>query len=267
VQPYISQKRIDYHYYGAGSRDGSTSRQPHQPASSSNSSLDNGMKLWRAVKSGQLPRVKYLLTLAASVTYHCEQDGTTSLHQAALAENTDILQLLLEAGASVDDEDRDGATALHYAFSRHVIIILIDAGADVDHEDHAGKTPGCRARERSNMGVVKQLLENHADPGKIYLTIGDGNNGGPTTQDGQNIEQARLKERGELEPDDAQMAANLITPSTVDRPADTKLSNSSPERKLVIGIVSTIHPRTIVKVTDRSLARRSRMAKRRQLTP
>jgi ankyrin repeat protein len=225
------------------------------------------MKLWRAVKSGQLPRVRYLLTLAASVKYYCEQDGTTSLHQAALAENTDILQLLLEAGASVDDEDRDGATALHYAANSHVIIILINAGADVDHEGRAGKTPGCRARERSNMGVVKQLLENHADPGKIYLTIGDGNNGGPTTQDGQNIEQARLKERGELEPDDAQMAANLITPSTVDRPADTKLSNSSPERKLVIGIVSTIHPRTIVKVTDRSLARRSRMAKRRQLTP
>lgn len=77
---------------------------------------------------------------------------------------------MLEAGAGVDDEDREGATALHYAARSEVVVALIMAGADVDHEDHAGRTPGRRARERSDMAVVQVLLNNHADPSKIKIT-------------------------------------------------------------------------------------------------
>lgn len=232
-----------------------------------NSSLDNGLKLWRAVKTGQLPRVKYLLKSGADFTYRCEEDGTTPLHQAALVGDIDILQVLLQAGASVDDEDREGATALHYAAKRRIVAALIVAGADVDHEDHAGKTPGRRAHERSDRIVVCELLYNHADPSKIYFTIGDGDDGGLVMQDSQNIEQAALERQNELEQSHTRTAATLITPSTTEDPSETNLGNASPERRLLIGIVSTIHSHVVGKVTNRSLARRSRRARRRQLTP
>lgn len=200
--------------------------------------------------------MRYLLKPGADVRYRCEEDGTTPLHQAALLSDTTILEDLLAAGASVDDEDGEGATAMHYASQSMAVVILVIAGADVDHEDHAGRTPGCRARERSNMGVVKQLLENHADLSKIQLTIGDGDDSGLSMQASQKIEQAH-----------ASTAARLITPSAAIDPSQTNLGNANAERKLIIGIVSTIHPRLSMEMTDRSLARRSRMEKTRQLTP
>lgn len=208
-----------------------------------------------------------MLKSRADFTYRCEEDGTTPLHQAALVGDRDILQVLLQAGASVDDEDREGATALHYAAERQVVATLITAGADVYHEDHVGRTPGRRARERSYMLVVHELLYNHADSSKMNFTVGDGDDGGPATQSGQNIQQAALKQQSELEQAHTPIAANSLASSMTVDPSKTNPRNASQERKLFIGIVSTIHVRMVVTVKDRSVARRWRMARRRWLTP
>lgn len=211
--------------------------------------------------------MKYLLKSGADFTWRCEEDGTTSLHQAALMRDTEILEALLEAGASVDDEDSEGATALHYAAKSCVVAALIAAGADVDHEDRAGRTPGRRARERSDMVVVQVLLSNHADPSKIHLMIGDGEVGRTVMQSSQNIEEAALEQQNEVEQAQTPTAATLITPSTTDSPSKRTVSKTDSERKLFIGIVSTIHPYMVVKATDKPLTRRSRTARRRWLTP
>ena len=58
------------------------------------------------------------------------------------------MEALLEADASVDDEDNEGKTALHFATDADIVVALIMAGADVDHEDHKGKTPGRLALDR-----------------------------------------------------------------------------------------------------------------------
>lgn len=211
--------------------------------------------------------MRYLLKSGANLTFRCEEHGTTPLHQAALVGDTDVLEALLAAGASVDDEDREGATALHYAAQSMVVVILVMAGADVDHEDRAGRTPGRRACERSNMDVVKVLLDAHADPSKIHFTIEDGDDNGPTTQGRQNIEQARLRQHSEPKLAHVQTAAHSITPSTTDGPSNTNLNNAGPERKLVIGIVSTKRPHMAVTVADRLHASRSRLACMWQRTP
>ena len=204
------------------------------------SSLGNGYKLWRAAKAGQLPRVKFLLKSGADIQYRCEEAQTTPLHQAALAGNTDILDLLLEAGSSVDDEDREGATALHYAARRDVVISLIAAGADVDYEDSAGRTPGCRAHERSDIGVVDVLLNNHADPTKIPTMIGNGHNGRTSRQSSQNIEQGMLTQHEELYQMPDRTTAGLGMLLMTDNLPNLGFGNTGPERKLVIGIVSKI---------------------------
>ena len=78
------------------------------------------------------------------------------------------MEALLEADASVDDEDNEGKTALHFATDADIVVALIMAGADVDHEDHKGKTPGRLALDRNDAAVVEALIHGHADPSKIY---------------------------------------------------------------------------------------------------
>lgn len=170
--------------------------------------------------------MRYLLKSGADFTYRCEEYGTTPLHQATLIGDTDILEALLEAGASVDDEDGEGATALHYAAKSGVVAALIAAGADVDHEDRVGRTPGRRARERSDMVVVQALLSNHADPSKIHLMIGDG-------------DKSTLKQHDEPGQAPFRTTVDFITASTADDLSNLDIRTAGLERKLVIGIVST----------------------------
>ena len=112
--------------------------------------------------------MKRLLKLGADVDYRCDENGTTALHQTAKNAHKDVVEALLEAGASVDDADDRGAIALHFATSTDVVETLIMAGADVDHEDSEGKTPGRLALECQNMTVVEALIRGRADVGKIY---------------------------------------------------------------------------------------------------
>jgi ankyrin repeat protein len=175
------------------------------------------------------------------------------VHQAALSGNRDILEALLEAGANVDGEDRDGATALHYAGRSEIVAALITAGADVHHEDRAGRTPGHRACERSDMSVVQVLLDSHADPSKIPYTIENRDEGGSAPQGFQLVDRATSKRYDELDQASPGLTARLIAPST----SNPSITNS--DRKLVIGIVSTISPHMFVTVTEWSRARRSRL--------
>ena len=78
------------------------------------------------------------------------------------------MEALLEADASVDDEDFEGKTALHFATGADIVVALIMAGADVDHEDYQGKTPGRLALDRNDAAVVEALMNSRADPSKIY---------------------------------------------------------------------------------------------------
>ena len=129
---------------------------------------ENGAKLWRAARFGQLPRVQRLLKLGADISYRCNEHGTTALHQAVGNSHTDVVEVLLAANANVDDEYNEGKTALHFTTSADIAQVLIIAGADVDHEDSEGKTPGRLARDREDTAVVQALINGHADPSKIY---------------------------------------------------------------------------------------------------
>ena len=134
----------------------------------SDPATENGAKLWRAARAGQLPRVQRLLKLGADVSYRCNEHGTTALHQAVENSHNDVVKALLEADASVDDEDHEGKTALHFATSVDIVEALITAGADVDHENREDKTPGRLALDRKNVAVVEALVRGRADPSKIY---------------------------------------------------------------------------------------------------
>jgi TonB family protein len=72
----------------------------------------------------------------------------------------DIVELLLEAGASVDRQDESGETALHLA-ARHgrtaAARLLLQAGADFGLRDAEERTPLYRAIERHHADVIEML--------------------------------------------------------------------------------------------------------------
>lgn len=118
--------------------------------------------------------------------------GQTALMWAAAAGNTEAMQLLIDAGADVNqassriaapevepDRQQGGfvyaeipegrLTALHFAAregEQDAAQVLIDAGADLDLGDGYGTTPLVLATLNGHLGIAANLLEAGADPNK-----------------------------------------------------------------------------------------------------
>lgn len=66
----------------------------------------------------------------------------TALHCAAKAKRQNCAELLVERGATVDDEDNDGCTPLFYSVDSDNVAttrLLLMAGAYCDHRDRHGR--------------------------------------------------------------------------------------------------------------------------------
>ncbi len=95
------------------------------------------------------------------------QEGVTPLHLAAATDQADVIQLLLDRGASINSRTRLGFTALHWAASREALdsmFILLRAGADIEATARNGITPLHWAASRDASRAVQMLLDAGADP-------------------------------------------------------------------------------------------------------
>lgn len=90
--------------------------------------------------------------------------GTFSLHKAAKDGDVRLLKECLRPGSNVDvyDVDEHDRTALHYARTARIVELLIDARASVNQEDVNGQTPLHRAVEERRLEAVKELLSRNA---------------------------------------------------------------------------------------------------------
>ena len=151
---------------------------------------DGGTPLHYATKRGhtvQLPTaiiqvliavdteiVKLLINAGADVNK--EDDGYTALHFATDMGHTEIVKLLINAGADVNIKDGPayGRTPLHYATYKgytEIVQLLIDAGVNVNIKDGHGRTPLHMASNMEHKEIVKLLIEAGADP---YIPDQDG---------------------------------------------------------------------------------------------
>jgi len=127
-------------------------------------------ELSNAVLAGDLAKTKAMLSNGADCNAPNEE-GATLLMLAAGAGHYEMVELLLEAGATVDATDTRGWTALmkavfNYELNRgfpDVVSLLIDAGADIEHQVSYGTRPLMLAAGYGEAGVVDVLLAAGAD--------------------------------------------------------------------------------------------------------
>jgi ankyrin repeat protein len=89
----------------------------------------------------------------AEMGTHSQLSLTSRCHES-------VIQLLLENGATIDAQNRQGCTVLHWvsgAGSAQMIQCLLDHGADVTVEDNTGLTATDRAAKTGDAVVIEQL--------------------------------------------------------------------------------------------------------------
>jgi len=128
----------------------------------------DGKKLYKAASKGDLSRVSALLEKGAEVDYQ-DRNGLSPLLIASAYGYVDIVNALLEAGAEVNLQTPNGVTALYSASANakiEIVQVLLAAGADVTIEDSDGKTALHPASLMGYSEVVRILLE--AGPTMVY---------------------------------------------------------------------------------------------------
>lgn len=140
--------------------------------------FENGELLLRiAVKeSPNADTIRALLDMGANVNMEL-RDGRTALTAAADGRPLDVVKTLLDAGANVNTKNRNtGWTVLMFALKEadpDVVRLLLNSGADVAAENSDGQTPLAFAVLRgASPNVLKMLLDAGAD---IEARDGDDN--------------------------------------------------------------------------------------------
>ena len=130
---------------------------------------------WKAIT---LEQVQTCLDNETDINAQDETYGATPLHFLAVSsKNSEIIKILIQAGANVDTRTIHGWTPLYLAAwnnkNPEIIKTLIQAGANVDMRTTEGYTPLHQAAESNkNSDIIIALLKAGAD-GKAKTENGD----------------------------------------------------------------------------------------------
>uniref|UniRef100_A0A2H1WYW2 RING-type E3 ubiquitin transferase n=1 Tax=Spodoptera frugiperda TaxID=7108 RepID=A0A2H1WYW2_SPOFR len=149
---------------------------------------DANEELVKAAANGDATRCAEILgrTDAAHVDVNGFYGGHTALQAAAQNGHVEVIRALVEAGADVDAEDRDGDRAAHHAAfgdEPAALRALAVASADLNARNRRRQTPLHIAVNKGHLGVVRTLLQLAVHPslqktvsevsrGVCYVNIG-----------------------------------------------------------------------------------------------
>lgn len=104
--------------------------------------------------------IKLLINAGANVNAK-DKNGNTPLMFASIIKNSEIVNLLIKAGANVNDVNESGTTALIYAAARgdkKTVKLLLNNNADISIQDYSNDNALLRAKRCGN-GQAARLLE------------------------------------------------------------------------------------------------------------
>ena len=114
-----------------------------------------------AAWNGHTETVRYVLFLPEVEVDHANHKGCTALHWAADNNHTDVLQVLIDAGADIEARDNTGYSPLLIACrsgSLDTVKLLVRAGAGVRVTNNDGHTCLTIAASRGHTETVRYLL-------------------------------------------------------------------------------------------------------------
>jgi hypothetical protein len=94
-----------------------------------------------AARNGNIKTLDLLLRFGAQVNLIAEDRGSTAIFDSALGRNKNIAKILIDAGADVNIQSKDGQTALVVVVGsgdEEIVEMLFKAGADPDIKDALG---------------------------------------------------------------------------------------------------------------------------------
>eukprot|EP01087_Luapelamoeba_hula_P013940 TRINITY_DN4023_c0_g2_i2.p1 TRINITY_DN4023_c0_g2~~TRINITY_DN4023_c0_g2_i2.p1 ORF type:complete len:918 (-),score=141.29 TRINITY_DN4023_c0_g2_i2:59-2812(-) len=111
--------------------------------------------------------IKYLLKRGASI-YDKDENGKTVLYAATINGEIPIFRYLLSKGARDESNDWGNTAFLLAAHNAYIDILqmLLEHGADVNQSDKRGRTALMRAAEMGNMETLTWLLNNNVNINK-----------------------------------------------------------------------------------------------------
>ncbi|CAH1118393.1 unnamed protein product [Phaedon cochleariae] len=118
-----------------------------------------------AARLGQTQVVKVLLEAGAN-SDQADVDGWTPLRAAAWGGHTEVVEILVQHNCSLDSVDAENRTALRAAaWSGHeeIVKVLLRHGADANLTDHEGRTALIAAAYMGHSEIVERLLDHGAD--------------------------------------------------------------------------------------------------------
>jgi len=128
-----------------------------------------GCSIRAAIEAGDVARVQQILARRPGLARASYDDGSSPLHLAAARDATGIVELLIEAGAPVNQRDAfSGNTPLHIAAGSAgsaTIGLLLKNGADPGARNHQGDCPLHLAADRGRVEVIRCFIQAEADLG------------------------------------------------------------------------------------------------------
>lgn len=116
--------------------------------------------------------IEQYLKKGASIE-EADEFGQTALHHAAGIHRVEAINALLDQGANINAIDNGGRTPLHAAVADvrgiDALKALIDRGANVNHKDHHGNTPLDKAYLPNWVNGIILLKEHGAHFGTLTL--------------------------------------------------------------------------------------------------
>jgi uncharacterized protein len=120
-----------------------------------------------AARAGDWNTVRSLVAANKNVVNLTDRDGSTPLHWAVRADERDVVDALLKAGARANVQDRLGVTPVFLAAMNAdgaIIRKLLAAGANANQVEKTGETILMVATRSGDIDSVRALLEHGANP-------------------------------------------------------------------------------------------------------